>query len=176
MQFLECPGQRSGEASSWSLLWKWAVLAALPCSVTSWGQSQHKDEARSRRAATRTISQLGSSQQETEDCTLLATPSHPELACQASHSSFSSTVFPVQHQHSWLVESALPVTFIVWCSALHMGLEWSWARPPASESPRGRGADHWAQARHTEWDSLGLGPRLCSSSRLRRWLYARQSH
>lgn len=48
-------------------------LASPPCSVTSWGQSPHKDEGRSRKAATGTISQLAFPWQQTEGCIFTAT-------------------------------------------------------------------------------------------------------
>lgn len=76
------------------------MLAAPPGSVISWGRSLHKGERRFRRAATGTMNQSGSPEQETEDGTLVDTPARSELAHQVRGSSYSSTVLPVQHQHS----------------------------------------------------------------------------
>ena len=84
------------------------MLAAPPGSVTSWGWSLHKDEGRFRRAATGTMNWLGSPEQEMEDGILVDTPARSELAHQASDPSYSSTVFPVQHQRSSHAESTLP--------------------------------------------------------------------
>lgn len=47
-------------------------LASPHCSVTSWGQSPHKDEGRSRKAATETISQLAFLWQQIEGCIFTA--------------------------------------------------------------------------------------------------------